>query len=80
MGFENGFLLHPDRLDMHYDYFIRKWKVLETEPESDIINLFIKREPHKLSKIKKGALRLISGVSITDSLIALWLYKDYRQT
>lgn len=43
---------------------------------ADDINLFIKDEPHKLSKIAEGRLRLISGVSLIDSIIDKMLFGD----
>lgn len=37
--------------------------------EADDIKVFVKEEPHKLSKIKDGAFRLISAVSMVDTMI-----------
>lgn len=42
---------------------------LVTHPESDPIKVFIKQEPHKISKLEDGRLRLISSVSLTDAMI-----------
>lgn len=39
--------------------------------ECDPINLFVKTEPHKASKVKDGAWRLIHGVSVVDQVIAM---------
>lgn len=35
----------------------------------DPVRLFIKTEPHKMSKIREGKLRLIQGLSIVDQMI-----------
>ena len=64
------------RLEEHYRAFLARLECLEQEPTSDLINLFVKHEPHKIGKIKKSAFRLISGVGITDNLVAYWLYED----
>lgn len=36
---------------------------------ADPLNMFIKREPTKFKKIESGAYRIISGVSLVDSLV-----------
>lgn len=41
---------------------------------SDFIRVFIKPEPHKISKIESGKLRLISSVSVVDSIIDHMLF------
>lgn len=40
----------------------------------DHLNVFIKREPHKLAKIDEGRFRLIMGVSLEDTMIDRMLY------
>lgn len=47
---------------------------------ADNINLFIKPEPHKLSKIEEGRLRLISGVSMVDALVDKMLFGELFDT
>lgn len=44
--------------------------------EADNINLFIKEEPHKLLKLEEGRLRLISGVSLIDSIVDKMIFDD----
>lgn len=44
----------------------------------DPINVFIKPEPHKLSKIEEGRERLISAVSLEDSMIDRMLYREFQ--
>lgn len=43
--------------------------LLHDIPHADPLNVFIKREPHKLSKWDEGKFRLISGVSLIDTMI-----------
>jgi hypothetical protein len=42
---------------------------------SDPIYVFVKPEPHKKTKLEEGRLRLISGVSLVDSLVDRILFK-----
>ena len=76
LGFKYGILQEEFRLEEHYRTFLQRWQELEESPRLDLINLFIKNEPHKRSKIEKSAYRLISGVGLTDNLIAFWLYES----
>ena len=76
LGFKNGLLKEASRLEEHYRTFLHRWQELKEGPKLDLINLFIKAEPHKDSKIEKSAYRLISGVGLTDKLIAFWLYES----
>lgn len=48
------------------------------ERTCDPIRLFIKAEPHKLSKIEEGRYRLISSVSVVDQLIDHMLFGDFN--
>lgn len=43
--------------------------LLEGNPVSDPLNVFVKREPHKVQKCLDGKYRLISGVSLVDTLV-----------
>lgn len=47
---------------------------------ADPINLFIKDEPHKLSKISEGRLRLISGVSLIDGIVDRMLFGEFTDS
>lgn len=42
---------------------------MEGDAVADPLNVFIKREPHKVSKCREGKYRLISGVSLLDTLV-----------
>lgn len=37
--------------------------------EADPLKVFVKQEPHKISKIEEGRFRLISGVSLVDTIV-----------
>nr|AWY11067.1 putative RNA-dependent RNA polymerase [Motts Mill virus]AWY11079.1 putative RNA-dependent RNA polymerase [Motts Mill virus]AWY11199.1 putative RNA-dependent RNA polymerase [Motts Mill virus] len=43
---------------------------------ADPIKLFIKQEPHKISKLIEGRLRLISAVSMVDTMIDRMLFQE----
>lgn len=43
---------------------------------ADDIKMFVKPEPHKLEKLAEGRLRLISGVSMVDSIVDKILFGD----
>lgn len=45
------------------------WQRIQRPEESDPIKVFIKREPHKLDKIATGRYRLISAVSLVDTMV-----------
>lgn len=51
----------------------RLWKLVQTrldgESPNDDIRLFIKREPHKLSKILEGRYRIIFSVALVDQVV-----------
>lgn len=72
-GYRNGVFTNSDRLQ-------EIWQMMEfriRERISDPIYLFIKPEPHKLSK--KGRKRIISSVSIMDQLVDQMLFGDYNE-
>lgn len=46
------------------------------EEDADNIQLFVKPEPHKVAKIQEGRLRLISGVSLVDSLVDKMIFGE----
>lgn len=52
--------------------------------DSDNIRVFIKREPHKQSKLDSGRLRLISAVSLVDAMVDrsmfTWLSRRVLET
>lgn len=47
---------------------------LETAPTAGWIKMFIKHEPHKLAKVKQGRYRVISSVSLVDTVIDRMLF------
>lgn len=46
---------------------------------SDPIKLFVKQEPHKVSKIREGRLRLISAISLVDQVVDRVLFGRLQQ-
>ncbi len=75
-GFD-GLRCDPVKLKMVEQAVARRWVQLESEPEADPIYIFIKPEPHKISKKLKKSWRLISSVGLTDTLIDRILYGNW---
>jgi len=75
-GFD-GIRCDPVKLMAVEQAVARRWMELEDHPESDPIFLFIKPEPHKISKRDKKSWRLISSVGLTDTLIDRILYGNW---
>lgn len=70
----DGVNLDETRVAM-VEYAVRqRWNALLKGVEADPIFLFIKPEPHKISKVLKKSWRLISGVGLTDTLVDRILY------
>lgn len=65
------------RLAMVEQAVRRRWNQLRENPVADPINVFVKPEPHKRSKVDKKAWRLISGVGLTDTLVDRILYGNW---
>lgn len=63
-----------DRVHMFRQYTEIRLNQLLTQPIADPIKVFIKQEPHKISKIREGRLRLISSVSMLDSMVDRLLF------
>lgn len=60
-----------------YDAVVSRVLALSEGVESDPISCFIKPEPHKPSKVKDGAWRIISGVGITDCFVDRMLFGNF---
>lgn len=66
----DGLAFDPDRVSLVRSHVkLRFDELLEGKEMSDDIKVFIKQEPHKQAKIEKGDYRLISAVSLIDTLI-----------
>lgn len=50
--------------------------LLDGNKDCDPVYCFVKPEPHKKKKLEEGRVRLISGVSLLDSLIDRMLFQD----
>lgn len=53
------------------------YRRLNNPDEFDDIKVFIKQEPHKLSKIVEGRFRLISAVSLVDTMVDRILFGKF---
>ncbi|APG75869.1 hypothetical protein 2 [Sanxia sobemo-like virus 2] len=63
-----------DRVKMVIEIVKKRWMEIK---ESDPIYAFVKPEPHKREKLNSGRLRLISGISLIDSLIDRLLFMKW---
>lgn len=76
LGFD-GTSLDPERVAILRTYVSSRMKdLLSGKLVADPIKLFIKQEPHKMKKIQEGRLRLISAVSVIDTMIDRMLFQD----
>jgi hypothetical protein len=65
---------------------LQKWE--DRYPEFGLVRVFVKREPHKLKKMRSELYRLISSVSIVDQVIGRmlwtrmdsWLVRNWERT
>lgn len=72
--------MDPERVEILRCYVHSRVETLLGDGvESDPIKLFIKQEPHKLAKIAEGRLRLISAVSVVDTMIDRMLFQGIFQ-
>jgi hypothetical protein len=81
--------LKEERLELFVDFVMKRFKVLlnldlsvDHTPEqlvqmgaSDPSRVFIKDEPHKVSKLEQGRPRIICSVSSADNIIQKYLFK-----
>lgn len=80
LGFD-GTSFNPERVNIFRIYVLDRFQtLLRGEEYADPIKLFIKQEPHKKTKIKDMRLRLISAVSVVDTMIDRMLFQDIFQS
>lgn len=64
--------------------WFRMGQLIEGEDVSDTINVFIKPEPHSQAKVEEGRWRLISAISLVDTMIDRilfgWLARNCLRT
>lgn len=66
----DGFRVDPERYHIVKETVRSRFnQLLSGDLVADPLNVFVKREPHKLSKCDEGKYRLISGVSLVDTLV-----------
>lgn len=82
-GSTNGEALGWDAEDYSFDYeryhyfkSLVKTRLLDViqSPVCDEIKIFVKQEPHKKAKVDEGRFRLISAVSLVDSMVDRMLF------
>lgn len=81
----NGIEMDKDRVELLRGVVKNRFDLLRKgELISDPLNVFVKPEPHTLKKINDGRLRLISAVSLVDTMIDRvlfgWLGRKALQT
>lgn len=76
LGYD-GEAFDPERVSILRMYVLGRVKsLLADDVDSDPIKLFVKQEPHKISKLEEGRLRLISAVSIVDTMVDRMLFQE----
>lgn len=74
LGYD-GFNFNEERVSMFHLLVSDRLKQLMSDKcECDDIRIFVKPEPHVIRKIKEGRFRLISAVSMVDSMIDRMLF------
>nr|QXV86568.1 RNA-dependent RNA polymerase [Solemoviridae sp.] len=75
----NGESYSRERVETLQRVVYDRYLSLLTEPVCDDIKVFVKQEPHKVSKIQEGRFRLISAVSLIDTMVDRVLFGElYR--
>lgn len=74
MGYD-GLRFNPERVDLFRMAVTDRLRVLVSGGlEADDIKLFVKQEPHSAKKLLEGRYRLISAVSMVDTMIDRMLF------
>lgn len=72
----DGESFDAERVDFFRRSVFQRFIDLVDEPVCDEIKIFVKREPHKIAKIEEERYRLISAVSMVDSMVDRILFGD----
>lgn len=76
----DGFDFDPERIsDLKMLVFARIKQLEDDEYVSDPIKVFVKQEPHKAEKLTKEKYRLISAVSLIDTMIDRILGRSFME-
>lgn len=60
----------PQRVEELRGVVRQRWQaLLSGRAYADPLNVFVKREPHKIAKVRDGRFRLISAVSLEDAMV-----------
>lgn len=78
MGWD-GMTFNTDRLRFFQAMVWNRWNELKMSVVSDPIKVFVKQEPHKVAKIREGRFRLISAVSVVDTMVDRILYSVWHR-
>lgn len=70
----DGMACNEERLAMVYLFVKSRIDELENGPVAGPIKVFVKQEEHKKSKVDEGRWRLISSVSLVDTLVDRMLF------
>lgn len=80
LRYDPVFGFDPARVDILYDLVSARLDLLRSGTDfADPINLFVKQEPHKKTKLRDGRYRLISAVSLVDTMIDRMLFGHIHQ-
>lgn len=74
----NGLTHDAGRLEFFKSLVQARWNELHDAVRSDPIKVFVKQEPHKLSKLREGRFRLISAVSVVDTMVDRILFQHWH--
>lgn len=70
LGLDDNYTLDPERVDFFLELVQDRIQALASgKPDADDIKVFVKPEPHTLAKMKDGRYRLISAVSMVDTMV-----------
>lgn len=70
----NGVTYDPDRVEIVWATVCHRIRQLNEQPAAGAIQIFIKHEEHKTSKVQEGRYRLISAVSVVDAIVDRMLF------
>lgn len=71
----------PTRLEMVKQLALRRFTdLLDNELQADPLKVFVKQEPHKETKLLDGRYRLITGVSLIDTIVDRIIFGELIRT
>lgn len=77
LGYDGLCTLDPDRVSMFFRLVRDRIYLLSSgQSDADDIRVFVKPEPHTEEKVRQGRFRLISAVSMVDTMIDRMLFGE----